>query len=48
MDEPEGGLETLAVEMLGLTTGLPASPGSRVFFYFFVIPNKIHNNENEQ
>lgn len=38
----------LAVEMLGLATGLLASPGSRVFFYFFVIPNKIHNNENEQ
>lgn len=35
MDEPEGGLETLAVEMLGLATGLLASPGSRVFFYFF-------------
>lgn len=46
MDEPEGGQETLAVEMLGLATGL--AQGQGCFSTFFFIPNKIHNNENEQ
>lgn len=46
LEEPEDRLEAVAMEMLGLSPGLLASPGSSVFFYHFVISKEIHSNEN--